>query len=273
MFFALLAMGFCFTLRSIRFFNLAYGGAFLVGGYAMFWLYRELHFAFLPSLLLSALGSGAYLALAYQYIFKKFPYRKSKNLVPLIASFGVLTATSAVLGMIFGNQPTFIPRHLSDVGIVHIFGATLNTTEVSAIIVTAVIICSLAYIRSQTSFGRAMRAMEDDTEVAELVGIPKNKMLLKIFFISGAIAGLGGIVEGLNVGIIPASGLIYILPTIVAVVIGGMESFWGAILGGFILAIAQKLTIVVFGGSWVQAVPFLILIIMLWAKPGGILKR
>ncbi|HEV7423971.1 MAG TPA: branched-chain amino acid ABC transporter permease [Candidatus Paceibacterota bacterium] len=276
-FFVLLSMGFGFTLRSVKFFNLAYGGAFLVGGYMMSWFYRSLLIPFLPAILLSLLASGLYLLLSYKFIFSRLLYRKenskTKTLVPLITSFGLLTATSAVIGMIFGNQSTFIPRHLSDVGIVNIFGATLNTTEVYLIIITFVIILLFAYLRFKTRFGRAVRAIEDDSEVAELVGIPKDTTLLKIFFISGVFAGIVGIIEGLNSGLIPASGLFYILPTIVAAVVGGMWSFWGGILGAFILAIVQQLTIVYFGGNWVSAVPFVILIIMLLVRPEGILKR
>lgn len=273
MFFSLLAMGFGFTLRSVKFFNLSFGGAFLIGGYMMFLFYRMLNISFLLSLMFSLTASGLYLLLAYQFVFKTLLHRKAKSLVLLIASFGLLTATSAILGMVFGSQSTLIARHLSDIGIISIFGGTLNTTEVGVIISALIIISTFAYIRSQTRFGRAIRAIEDDSEVAELVGIPKEKTLLKIFFASGALAGLAGIVEGLNAGLIPASGLFYMLPTIVATVIGGMSSFLGGILGAFILAVAQQLTIVFFGGNWVQAVPFIILIIMLFARPEGILKR
>ena len=273
MYFSLLATGFGFTLRSAKFFNVSYGGAFLVGGYIMFLFYRALNVAFPVALLLSLVASGIYMALSYVFIFKTLLRRKAKKLVLLITSLGLLTATSAILGMIFGNQPTFIPRHLSDIGLVNIFGATLNITEFVLAISVLVIILMFAYIRFHTRFGRAVRAVEDDSEVAELVGIPKEKIFLQIFFISGLLAGLGGIVEGLNSGLIPASGLFYMLPTIVAVVIGGMESFWGAIIGAFILAIAQQLTIIFLGGSWVQAVPFVILIIMLFIRPEGILKR
>ncbi len=273
MFFALLAMGFGLTLRSVKFFNLSYGGAFLVGGYMMFWFYRVLNVSFLVALFLSAMLAGFYLVFVYKFVFSVLSKRKAKNLVKLIASFGVLTATSAILGMIFGNQSTLIPRHLSDIGIVHIFGATLNATEFIMVVATFILIFIFAYMRYQTRFGRASRAIEDDSEIAELVGIPKEKTLFKIFFLSGVLAGLAGMVEGLNAGLIPSSGLLYMLPTIVACVIGGMESFWGGILGACILAVAQQLTIVFFGSEWISAVPFVILIIMLFARPQGILQR
>ncbi len=273
MFYSLLAIGFGFTLRSIKFFNVSYGGAFLVGGYMMFLFYRMLNISFFPSLLLSLFISGFYLLLAYKLIFGILTRRKAKNLVLLIASFGLLVATSAILGMIFGSQTMVITRHLDSVGLVNIFGATLNTIEVLASISIFIIIFILAYIRYKTRFGRAVRAIEDDHEVALLVGIPKEKIFLQIFFISGMLAGLGGIIEGLDVGIIPSSGLVYMLPTIVVAVVGGMKSFWGGILGAFVLATAQQLTIVFLGGNWVQAVPFFILIVMLFVRPEGILKR
>ena len=273
MFYSLLAVGFGFTLRSIKFFNISYGGAFLVGGYVMFLFYRTLNISFFPSILISLIASGLYLLFSYKLIFGTLLHHKAKNLVLLIASFGLLVATSAILGMIFGSQTIIITRRLSDVGTINIFGAIINTVEFFASICIFIIICVLAYVRYKTRFGRAIRAVEDDSEVAELVGIPKEKILLQVFFISGTLAGLAGIIEGLDVGIIPSSGLIYMFPTIVAAVVGGIQSYWGGIIGAFILAIAQQLTIIYFGGSWIQAVPFIILIVMLFIKPQGILKR
>ncbi len=273
MFFALLAIGFGFTLRGAKFFNVSYGGAFLVGGYVMFWLYRMLNIPLTLSILLSIIVSGLYLLLAYQFIFRTLLERKAKDLVILISAFGLLTATSAILGMIFGSQTTIVARHLSDIVSINIFGGTLNVVQATTVVFVFIIICALAYMRYKTRFGRAVRAIEDDGEVAELVGIPKNKTLLKVFFISGAIAGLAGIAEGLNVGIIPTSGLLYMLPTIVVAVIGGMQSFWGGIIAAFVLAVADQFTVMAFGGTWVQAVPFVILILMLLLRPEGILKR
>lgn len=272
-FYSLLSVGFGLTLRSVKFFNFSYGGAFLIGGYMMFLFYREIELHFLLSFLLSLFISGLYLLLIYFFIFKILLDRKAKNLVLLIASFGLLTATSAILGMIFGNQSTLIARNLSDIYTINIIGATLNLVQLVSIISIPIIILILVFIRKKTRFGVALRAIEDDEEVAELVGISKDKTFIKVFFLSGVIAGFMGIIEGLDLGIIPATGLIVMLPTVVASVIGGMKSFWGGIFGGFILAVAQQLTVVFFGGNWVQAVPFLILIIMLFLKPEGLLKR
>ena len=273
MLFSVLAMGFGFTLRSVKFFNISYGGAFLIGGYMMFFFYRILNISFIPAILVSLFISGLYLLLSYELIFSSLSRHKAKNLILVIASFGLLIATSSILGMVFGSQTTIIARHFSDIYTINVFGAVLNIVQVVVIIFIPILICFLAYVRYKTRFGRAVRAIEDDNEVAELVGIPKEKILLQIFFISGALAGLAGIIEGLDVGIIPSSGLVYILPTIVAAIVGGMRSFWGGILGAFILAIAQQLTVFFFGGSWVQAVPFVILITMLFLRPQGILER
>lgn len=273
MFFSLLTMGFGFILRSAKFFNVAYGGAFLVGGYMMFLFYKVLSFHFLLAFILSILASGLYFLLSYKFIFSPLLKRKASSFVLLISSFGLLTVTSAIIGMLFGNQTTLIARHFSDVSTINIFGATLNLVQIVGFIVVPFIIALLTFIYFKTRFGRAIRAIEDDKEMAELVGIPTNKVLLKIFFIAGMLAGLVGMAEGFDVGIVPSAGLLYMLPTIVATVVGGTKSFWGAILGAFVLVIAQKLTVVYIGGSWEQAVPFLILIIMLIFRPEGILKK
>lgn len=273
MFYSILSIGFGFTLRSIKFFNLSYGGSFLIGGYMMFLFYRVWNISFFPAILISLCVAGLYLSLTYKLIFSVLRHRKARTLVLLIASFGLLTTTSAILGMIFGSQSTILARHLDDIGTINIFGGTLNKIEVYSSVTAFFLVLTIAFLRFKTRFGKATRAIENDQEVAELVGIPKDKTLLKVFFISGVFAGLSGIIEGFDIGLMPSSGLYYMLPTIVATVIGGMWSFWGGILGAFILAVASELTIVVFGGTWVQAVPFVILIIMLLFRPEGILKR
>src|SRR3989338_7660843 len=273
MYYSLLAIGFGFTLRSIKFFNFSYGGAFLVGGYMAFLFYRVLEFPFLVSVLFALGASGLYLVLAYKFIFSILLRRQSRTLMSLIASFGLLAATSAALGMIFGNQITLGARKLSDIYTVNVFGATLNLVQVVAILCFPIILAAFWYVRYKTRLGRSMRAVEDDMEVAELVGISKEKTFLKIFFLSGVLAGLAVIAEVFDLGMTPASGLLIMLPTIVATVIGGMPSFWGAVIGGFILAVSQQITVVFFGGSWVAAVPFVVLIIMLFIRPEGILKR
>ncbi len=270
---SLLSMGFGFTLRSVKFFNVSFTGSFLVGGYIMFLLYRIFLFPLIPSLVCSLIIAGLYLAFAYIFIFSPLIRRKGNNLILVIASFGLLIATMATIGMLFGNQATMIARHLSDISTINIFGATLNIVQILAIIFVPIIVCIFALIRAKTRFGRAVRAIEDDREVAELIGIPKEKILTIIFFLSGIVAGIVGIIEGFDVGLNPSGGLVYILPAIVASVVGGMKSFWGGILGAFILAIAQKLTVVYIGGTWEQAVPFVILIIILLVRPEGILKK
>lgn len=273
MFLSLLVMGFGFILRSVKFFNVAYGGAFLVGGYMMFLFYNTLTISFIPAMLLSLLASGLYLAFAYKLIFSPLLHRRASNFVLLITSFGLLTATSAIIGMIFGNQTTIIAHNLSDIYTIGVLGARLNIVQATTIIFVPIIIFIFAYIRSKTRFGRATRAVEDDSEVAELVGVPKEKIFLQLFFIGGILAGLGGIAEGFDLGILPTAGMLYILPIVVISVVGGIKSFWGGILGAFIMVVAQKLTVVFFGGSWEQAVPFIILIIILLVRPEGMLKR
>ncbi|MFA5936363.1 MAG: branched-chain amino acid ABC transporter permease [Candidatus Paceibacterota bacterium] len=273
MLFSVLAMGFGFILRSTKFFNIVYGGAFLIGGYMMFLFYRILSFNFFIAFILSILISGLYFLFSYKFIFSPLLKQKASNFVLLIASFGLLTATSAIIGMFFGNQTTLIARHLSDIYTVNIFGTVLNIIQIFAIVISPILICIFAFVYFKTRFGRAIRAIEDDKEMAELVGVPSDKIFLAIFFIGGTLAGLGGIAEGFDVGIMPSSALFYMLPVIVATVVGGIKSFWGAILGTFILVLAQKLTIIFLGGSWEQAVPFVILIIMLLFRPEGILKK
>lgn len=239
----------------------------------MFLFYRTLELGLVLAALLSLLCSGFYLFLSYKIVFRPLLARAASNFVLLIASFGLLIATASALGMIFGSQSTLLARHLSDIRTINILGATLTTVQITNMALSLLLIFIFAFVIYKTHFGQVVRAVEDDNEVAELIGIPKDKIFSKLFFLSGVLGGLAGIIEGFDVGIIPSSGLLNMLSVIVISVLGGMKSFWGGIVGAFVLVAAQKLTVLYIGGSSEQAVPFVVLILVLLFRPEGIFKK
>lgn len=123
----------------------------------------------------------------------------------------------------------------------------------------------------RTKLGKAMRAVSDDPIAASVVGIYPEKTIFASFAIGSALAGAAGILISLETNIEPTMGLNAVLKGIIASIIGGIGSIPGAMFGGFFLGIAENLGIYKIQAGWKDCIAFVILIIFLLVRPGGIL--
>ena len=268
--YAIFTIGFNLLLGAVKFFNIAFGGAILAGGYGFFLLYKILNFplavAFAGGILLSSL----FCMLSYHLIFAPLRARKSKNFVLLIASFGLLIVAQSLVAIFFSSSFQPLAKNLETLTYT-LGGARFNIIQ----LVTFLVALTLSIITFATlkwsRFGKAVRAIKDDEEVAELSGINTKKIIGALFFVSGIFAGVGIILFGLDTGVDPSLGLTFILGIVAAVIVGGMGSITGGILGAVIIAFFQNLAIWQFSGDWRDVVVFSILIIVLIFRPQGLM--
>ena len=157
--------------------------------------------------------------------------------------------------------------------IFNIFGGSITQTQsvilISAIAVFAILVLLLKY----TVFGKAVRAISDDEEVAKIVGINTDKIIGRVFFIGSAIAGLAGILVGFDTGIEPTMGLPLLLKGVITAIVGGIGNIYGGVLGAFLLGFLENFGIWKISGEWKDAIAFALLILFLLFKPQGIIKR
>ena len=121
-------------------------------------------------------------------------------------------------------------------------------------------------------FGKSVRAVSDDEEVAKIVGINTERVIGWIFFIGSAVAGLAGILVGFDTGIQPTMGLNLLLKGIIAAIVGGVGNIWGALLGAILLGFVENFGIWKISGEWKDAIAFVLLILFLIFRPKGIIK-
>jgi branched-subunit amino acid ABC-type transport system permease component len=154
-----------------------------------------------------------------------------------------------------------------------IFGGVI--TQVQIIIIASVIVIStgLFLLLKKTRFGKMIRAISDDEEVSKIVGIDTNKVIGRVFFIGSAIAGLSGILSGLDIGLEPTMGLSLLFKGVIAAVIGGVGNVYGGILGAFLLAFVENFGIWGISSEWKDVISFGLLIVFLLFRPQGILKK
>jgi branched-subunit amino acid ABC-type transport system permease component len=130
---------------------------------------------------------------------------------------------------------------------------------------------------TRTKIGKAIRATSSNPELAMASGINTTRVLLATWFLSAGLAGLAGLFRGLSTGLLPLMGWDILLPSVAVAVLGGIGSFYGAIVAAFIIGLAENVAVVFLtqaglSNTYRMAVPFVVLIVVLLYKPEGLTK-
>jgi branched-chain amino acid transport system permease protein len=268
--YALIALGFAVIYRTVRFFHFAHGVVYAAGAYIAYTFIISLGVNPVISFFLAATLAGIIGIIIDRLIYKPLRKRKAPNLVFLLASFGIFIFIQNLLQLIYGAQILTIRTGPIKEGH-HFLGAVITDTQILILIVSGLLSIALWLFIKQTKLGKAMRAVADDPMAASIVGINPERIILAAFAIGSALAGAAGILISLETNIEPTMGMNAVLKGIIASIIGGIGSIPGAMFGGLFLGLAENLGIWKISAGWKDCIAFVILIIFLLVRPGGIM--
>lgn len=271
--YALIALGFNFVYGATKFFNLAHGVMAAIGGYAVFYFAKTLGLNLYFAVILGVALAGIVGYGLDKFIYLPLRKRKASNMVLLVASLGAMTALQAVIAILFTSRFKAISHNIGTQKLFEVLGGVITQTQLIIILITALILAGLVFLLYKTQFGKAVRAISDDEEVARIVGINTNKIIGYVFFIGSALAGLAGILVGFDTGIEPTMGLGLLLKGVIASVIGGVGNIYGGVLGAFLLGFVENFGIWKISGEWKDAIAFTLLIVFLIFRPRGIMNK
>jgi branched-chain amino acid transport system permease protein len=269
--YALLALGLTLVFSVMNLINFAYGILLVWSAYAVYVLVDHgVPFALVVPgcIVFTTLLSMAMGRLAFR------PFIGAPPITLLITSFGVLLVVQYVAILLFGEQPRILqlPEFLNDV--LHVAGLRIPVLELITIATAALVLALFWLLLNRTMFGAQIRAAAERPDVTRLMGVKPNRVLMLVFAISGAIAGVVGLLWFAKVGAItPRSDLEPTLKAFVALVLGGLGSTRGAIVGGLALGALEVLMSVVLPAAalgYLPAIVFAIVIGVLIFRPGGI---
>lgn len=270
--YALVALGFNLIYGTARFFNLAHGSMVLIGAYAMFFFSKQIGVPYPIGIALAILIAGlAGVALDW-CIYRRLRAKKASKLILLVASLGALTAIQAVLAIVFTSQFQTLTPIGWEAQVFTLLGGSITSVQLSALACAFVVYAGLWLVLYRTSFGKAVRAISDDREVAQIVGINTERILAWVFFLGSSVAGLAGVLSGFDTGIQPSMGMFLLLGGAIACIIGGIGNITGGLIGALILGLAENFGIWKFSGEWKGAISFALLIIFLLWRPQGIMN-
>jgi len=283
----LIALGFTIIYRTVKFFHFAHGAVYASGAYLAYTVFSCWLLVFsseepvVSDWLLVVRWTGAVLAgiagagiigvVIDRVVYRPLRKRKAPNLVFLLASFGVFIFIQNLLQLIFGAQILTIRTGPVKEGH-HIFGAVITDIQILILVVSCLLVVCLWLFIQKTKLGKAMRAVADDPLAASIVGINPERIILAAFAIGSALAGAAGILVSLETNIEPTMGMNAILKGIIASIIGGIGSIPGAMFGGLFLGLAENLGIWKISAGWKDCIAFVILIVFLLVRPGGVMN-
>jgi branched-chain amino acid transport system permease protein len=269
--YALVALGFSVIYRTVKFFHFAHGVVYAAGAYLAYTFAISLGINIVISFFLAVILSAIVGILIDRLVYKPLRKHKAPNLVFLMASFGVFILIQNLLQLIYGAQILTIRTGPVKEGR-HFLGAVITDVQILILIVSVSLCAALWLFIQKTKLGKAMRAVADDPMAASIVGINPESIILAAFAIGSALAGAAGILISLETNIEPTMGMNAILKGIIASIIGGIGSIPGAMLGGLFLGLAENLGIWKISAGWKDCIAFVILIVFLLLRPGGVMN-
>lgn len=268
--YALVALGFSIIYGTVRFFHFAHGAIYAIGAYLAWLFIVQLQFPIVFSFLIMCILTGMLGVTIDALIYRFFRARQSPNLVYLLASFGIFVFLNNFLQLVFGADIKTLRTGPMAKGH-HFLGAVITDTQIIILLACAIIVLFFILFSKLTRLGKAIRAVSDDPLASSIVGIHSERIIRTSFFLGSMLAGAAGMLVSLETNIEPTMGMGAILKGIIAVIIGGIGSTSGALLGGLFIGFAENFGSFSFSVGWKDAISFSILVIFLRFRPGGIL--
>ena len=268
--YALIAVGYSMVFGVLRLINFSHGSVYAFGAY-MVYFFVSLKVGLLPSILIAIVLSGL-LALTIDKVALE-PLRKKKSIpiATLITTIGMSFIITNVLSIdyIFGAEKHGFPS-LNLFDPLKIGNITIQSSQIIMLVVAVILLVILTFIVQKTKIGLAMRAVEQNTKAANLMGVNVNFVISFTFFIGGACAAIAGALIAGYYGIIsPTMGSTIGLKAFAAAVVGGIGMLHGAVVGGLVVGVAECLAAQYLGSNVRDPMAFVILILILIIKPTG----
>jgi len=278
--YALIALGYTMVYGVFKLINFAHGEIYMIGAFTALIVGGALQITtdlapsmiFLISLVAAIFFSAAHGATMERIAYR--PLRQAPRLTALISAIGMSLILQNYVRL--AQTSDFLPFHsmIPDIPWLTPGVSPITTTQLTIVVTTVVVMISLTLFIKFTKMGKAMRAAAQDRIMAQLVGIDMNRVATYTFVIGSVTAAIGGVLIANHMGQINFYiGFLAGIKAFVAAVLGGIGSIPGAVLGSFVLGMAESFGAGYISSAYEDAFAFIILIIVLIFKPSGLLGR
>ena len=268
--YALFAVGYTLVFGVLDILNLAHAAIYMIAAFTAYSLVAHglpIGVAFAGGVVVAGIVG----IVLDRVAFAPLRRRNAGTLVPLISSIGAAIIIGAVARGIYGIDE----RHFVDGGIdsppIHLGPVTFTAVEAIIFATAIALMLVLSYVLRATALGRNIRAVSQDRIAAALLGVNIERTIAATFFIASALGGAAGILTGLeyNSVSVDMAGSIE-LKGLAVIILGGMGSITGAVIGGFVIGAVETLAVAFGLSEWRDALTFGVMFVILVARPAGI---
>jgi len=291
--YAIFALGYTLVFSILGIINFAHGAVFTLGAYFTFFLMGgaigfkgllanarlPIALPFWVAMLVSGVLVGFVGVAIERLAFRPLRRRGASPLLTVVSSLGVALVVVNVIQYLVGAKTyTFPAGALGNLPAAINFGTAIapipiRTVQIVIFLVSVVVLTVLTYLINATKYGKAMRAVAEDPITSNLLGIDTDRFIVLTFFVSSFLAGVAGTLVGASVSIAgPYFGINYGLKGLAVIVLGGLGSIPGAVVGGLVIGLAEAF-VPGYASGVKDAVAFGLLFIILLVRPEGLLGR
>jgi len=264
---ALAGLGLTLLFGLLNFINIAYGEYMAWGAYFTL-LSKVIGLPFVAAILVGVIGGGVVAIAADRIVFQNFSNRSP--VVLLVVSIGVSFILRNLIRLLVPSQYTTALYGVELLHVPNIAGITILGNQVVVLMLSVLTLSGVFLLLNRTRIGIAMRAASDDTDLARIRGIDTDRLVIYVTALGGTVAGIAGIMLGLESQVTPSLGFTFLIPVFAAVILGGIGDPVGAVVAGLAIGIAQKVSLVIIPSEYTPAIALLVLIIGLLTRPDGV---
>ena len=263
--YAVLAIGLTLVFGVLNIINMAHGGIFMIGAFVGLFMVTVFDVNIFVALIV-AMAVGAVLGYLLEFVALR-PLRKKKvsHLAPLISTIGVSIFLESLALLLWGPQTrSFPPDYIGGV-------FKISMVQIIGLGVSVLLMIILNVVIKKTKIGKAIRAVSMSTETAALLGINPTMIISVTVMIASALGAAAGVLVGLSFNAIePTMGVIIGFKGLAVLILGGLGNITGAMVGGFILGIAEIFSVAYGASTFRDAVAFGLIIVLLFWRPQGL---
>lgn len=270
--YALIAVGYSLIFGILRLVNFSHGAIYAFGA-EMAMIFIGMRFGVTAGIVTAMILTGVLGICIDKLALEPLRKKKSKPIASLITTIGISNIITNLLIVFLGSEKRNFNNIFGD-GSIKFGNTVLTHTQIMMCLVSLALMLILMFIVYKTKIGLAMRATQQNSKAAAMMGINVDFVIAFTFFLAGVCATIAGaLVGGYYQIVYPNMGFMAGLKAFAAAVLGGIGSLPGALLGGLIVGVSESMAATFLGSTYRDAIAFVILIIVLIVKPNGLFGR
>jgi len=266
--YAMLAVGFTLIFGVARILNLAHGSFYALGAYAVYTFTAVVHLPLWLASVLAVLFVAAFGMVMERVLVR--PLRRS-SLAVLLITLAVALMVEQMLLLVFGSEARNVPSMVN--ATYHFAGVDISSQRLLALIGAILILTSLWLFMQHTRLGSAILAISQDAEAAQYMGIPSDRIYSIVMGLSAGMAAAAGVLVAPFQTVIPGMGLLPLFKAFAIVVVGGLGSIPGSIVGALLLGYTETIIAFKISIEWSQIVSVAAVLITLILRPAGLFGK